>query len=206
MSERLPERPAWADKALQGLAFWIGHRRTLYRHHPLSEGALVAEACNLICPSPESGKLLLCEEQYSRLMPNGGWPAELGPRARADLIFLAGISSREAKVSASLLRFAREVIEVKRGSASSREVQEDLRRLATLKAANSSVRAFLLLVAEARRPQQFISEKGLAIRGKFDIPTTGCHYQVRRVCKAASSFNGKESCHYAIILEIFNTR
>jgi hypothetical protein len=48
MSKPLDRPPKWAERALQGLAFWIGCRHSLYAHYPLSEGALVAEACNLI--------------------------------------------------------------------------------------------------------------------------------------------------------------
>jgi hypothetical protein len=40
--------PAWVDDALQGITFWIGHRRAMYRHSDLTEGAIVAELKNLI--------------------------------------------------------------------------------------------------------------------------------------------------------------
>ena len=40
--------PTWLERALQGLTYWTGHRRCLYRNYPLAEAAFVAELCNLI--------------------------------------------------------------------------------------------------------------------------------------------------------------
>ena len=85
MGTKLERLPEWSEKALQGLAFWIGHRHSLYPNYPLAEGALVGEACNLIQANLRADQILLCEEQYSRLMPGGSWPAKLGPKSRADL-------------------------------------------------------------------------------------------------------------------------
>jgi hypothetical protein len=50
MGEKKDDRslPQWIGRTLQGLAFWIGHRHALYHDHQIPEGALVAEACNLI--------------------------------------------------------------------------------------------------------------------------------------------------------------
>ncbi len=48
MKTKLKKQPSWVERALQGVAYWMGHRRCLYRDYPLSEGALVAEVCNLI--------------------------------------------------------------------------------------------------------------------------------------------------------------
>lgn len=204
MGEELEKWPTWAERALQGLAFWIGHRHALYRDYPLSEGALVAEACNLIYANLGHDEVLLCEEQYSRLLPLGQWPAGMGPRSRADLVVVTGINKKQAEESDSLTPYARTVIEVKRGSAPPAQIDEDLKRLAVLKAANPGVQALLFLVSEARRPQRFVSTEGRAILGKHEIPTTTSHYRVRRACKAASAFSGKESAHYACIIEVFN--
>jgi hypothetical protein len=204
MGEELEKWPAWAEKALQGLAFWIGHRHALYRDYPLSEGALVAEACNLIYANLEHGAVLLCEKQYSRLLPVGLWPERLGLRSRADLVVASDITKAEADESDSLVPYAKAVIEVKRGSAPREQIDDDLRRLAVLKAANPNVRALLFVVSEARRPQRFVSAEGRAILGKHDIPASGSHYRVRRACKAAAAFSGTETAHYACIIEVFN--
>ena len=96
MSVNLEQWPAWAEEALQGLAFWIGHRHALYRHYPLSEGALVAETCNLIHNHLKGDELLLCEQPYRRLVPRGMEAKGLGAKSRADLVVVAGITPQEA--------------------------------------------------------------------------------------------------------------
>lgn len=47
MRSTLPERKKFLEDALQGLVFWIGHRHSLFYDYPLTEGALIAEICNL---------------------------------------------------------------------------------------------------------------------------------------------------------------
>ena len=47
MGPTLPARQKWLEHALQALAFWIGHRHSLFNAYPLTEGALVAEACTM---------------------------------------------------------------------------------------------------------------------------------------------------------------
>lgn len=89
--------PVWAMQALQGVTYWIGHRRCLYRHYPLAEGALVAEICNLIHANLPDSLTLTCEVQYSKLLPNAPKPEKGGKekqilmqRARADLVISEG--------------------------------------------------------------------------------------------------------------------
>jgi hypothetical protein len=43
MKSKLKKHPKWVDGAFQGVTYWMGHRRCLYRDYPLSEGALVTE-------------------------------------------------------------------------------------------------------------------------------------------------------------------
>jgi hypothetical protein len=63
MTNDLNKRPRWTQRALQGVAYWMGHRRCLYRDYPLSEGALVAEVCNLIYANLPDHLELHCEVQ-----------------------------------------------------------------------------------------------------------------------------------------------
>jgi hypothetical protein len=204
MTIKLERCPKWAERALQGLTFWIGHRHALYNGHPLVEGALVVEACNLIRANLSNGEILLCEVQYSRLVTSGQWPISLGVKCRADLTLVKGPIGSQPRESGDLVHSASAVIEVKRASASRAEIDNDLRRLAALKSRNPSVRALLFLVSEARRPIRFVSDEGRAIRGKQEISMTTAYYCVRRACKAASSFAGRNSAHYACIIEVFN--
>lgn len=195
--------PAWSEKALQGLAFWIGHRHSLYPKYPLGESALVAETCNLIFANLGPGEVLLCERQYTQLIPNRAWPQSQGARSRVDLTVVAGLTHEQADSLDSLVGHMTAVIEVKRASAPKAQIDQDLKRLAILKHANPDVRALLFVVAEAHRPKRFVAPEGKAILGKHNIPGSDAHYRVRRACKAAAAFSGKESAHYACIIEVF---
>lgn len=204
MDLNLEQWPPWAEQALQGLAFWIGHRHALYRHYPLPEGALVAETCNLIHAHLKSGELLLCEQQYKRLAPRGTVLTTPGGKSRADLVVVNGITAEQAKTASSLAHCLVAVIEVKRATAPRAQIDYDLQRLARLKAAVPSTRALLFLVSEAKRPNRFVSPEGRAILGENPIPGTSAKYRVRRACKATAAFSGKESAHYACIVEVFS--
>lgn len=203
MGATLEQWPQWAEKALQGLAFWMGHRHALYPNYPLGESALVAEACNLIFANLPGGELLLCERQYTQLMPEGGWPSEYGARSRADLTIVNGLTYSEAERSISLRSNLSAVIEVKRASAPKAQIDQDLKRLAIFKHANPNARALLFVVSEAQRPKRFVAREGKAILGRNNIPGQDAHYRVRRACKAAAAFSGKESAHYACIIEVY---
>lgn len=86
MRSTLPERQAWLEHALQGLAFWIGHRHSLFREYPLPEGALVAEACNLIQANLPADQILLPECMYANLVSNGIIIDGVTNQSRADLV------------------------------------------------------------------------------------------------------------------------
>lgn len=203
MGNHLDRWPKWSEKALQGLAFWIGHRHSLYRDYPLTEGALVAEACNLIYANLSADEILLCEQQYSRLMPVGSWPKKFGPKSRADLVIATEAAKSLANRASSLVPHLIAVVEVKRASAPRSQIDQDLKRLATFKLANLGARALLFVISEAHRPSRFVAPEGRAILGKHHIAGVEAHYRVRRACKATAAFSGKESAHYACIIEVF---
>ncbi len=98
--------PLWVRRALQGVAYWIGHRRCLYKGYPLSEGALVAEVCNLIFANLPKDYGLRCEVQYSTF----GERHNNAKRDRADLVVYKKASSGKEK---STPKF---IIEVKRAT------------------------------------------------------------------------------------------
>jgi hypothetical protein len=200
LTSRVQEKaPAWAGKALQGLVFWIGHRCSLYPHHDLGESALVAETCNLIAAHLHEGESLLCEQPYRKLIATD---SELGPRVRADLAVLSAPNAAELKKRGHLQDLLTAVIEVKRASASKAEIDDDLKRLAILKAANPSVRAFLFVIAEGHLPKKFVAANGKAKKGRFGISDKAAYYHVRRVCKASASFDRKGGAHFACIIEV----
>lgn len=192
--------PTWATSAAQGLAFWIGHRQALYRHYPLSEGALVAEACNLIHANLDQDQQLLCECPYTELIPQNKKTHPFESRDRVDLVIVqkkSGLGS-PGDLSAEVSF----VIEVKRAKTGKKLIEKDLQRLGHLKTANPKVRTLLLVISESGRPAQFVSANGLAVRGVRTISGLKASYRVRRVCKATASFARKEAAHYACLIEV----
>lgn len=198
--------PRFIRTALQGLAFWVGHRQSLYRDYPLVEAAFVAEMCNLLFANLPDDLRLACEVQYKHLVP-AGTSVAFGS-ARADLVIY-----RRGKAAKTVLNDpddrqapppdeAKFVIEVKRGQASDVKIDEDLMWLSDLKM-NADVRCFLVLVTELHRPTRFTNLNGTAKRGDCPIPQRPNNkFRVRRVLKASASFLKKEYAHYACIVEV----
>jgi hypothetical protein len=201
----MPERPRFLERALQGLAFWIGHRHSLFRSYPLPEGAIVAEACNLIQANLSDSLVLQPECQYKRLVPPGVQVIGVGDLARADLVIFSDAAKptlRQGDVSPHV-HF---VIEVKRGSASKAAIDDDLRRLHSfLCATPTNARVFLIVVSESKAPNRFVSE-GKSRLGTHQIHSCAGCFHVRRTVKAAASFSNKSSAHYVCLLEIFRDR
>jgi len=202
MTGRSDDRLYWLETALQGLCFWIGHRHALFRDYPLTEGALVGELCNLIQANKPDYLTLFPEKMYKAFIPKsaitGDWPG----LTRADLI-LCSKSYRQSEQKADLSQAVRFVIEVKRAVANQALILDDLKRLAKyLSVAGSGKRGFLVVIGESGPPEKFVTVNGNARREKPKIDDTDACYQVRRVLKAASSFNGQSSAHYACLIEV----
>lgn len=189
--------PLWAQKALQGVAYWIGHRRCLYRNYPLSEGALVAEVCNLIHANLPDHLVLLCECQYSQFVGSDEKPAELTKRARADLVVAEKAKKKGGK---PIPKF---IIEVKRKMAPAAQVNADLRRLAMVRGVRPALRTFLFLISEAQRPARFVDKEGKSFLGKHKIPGSAGYYRVRRTWKAAHAFTKRDRAQYACLIEVY---
>ncbi len=205
MGYEMPERPRFLEKALQGLAFWIGHRHSMFNSYPLPEGAMVAEACNLIQANLPSALQLQPERQYKTLVQPGVNLDGISSQARADLVIFAK-SSKDGPDKSTDFQRVHFVMEVKRGSAVKSSIDEDLRRLHSfLCGTQTHARAFLIVISESRAPSRFVHE-GKSLLGAHDIPgSTGC-FHVRRTVKAAASFSNKSSAHYVCLLEVFRDR
>lgn len=202
MGHTLPERQKWLEHALQGLAFWIGHRHSLFKDYPLSEGALVAEACNLIQANLPPELILLPECMYKNLVSTHTRVEGVGGMARADLV-LCRTEARGIGRDGNLSAHTAFVIEVKRGSSSRRSIDVDLKRLHSyLKVATQGTRCFLFVISESSAPKRFVTD-GKSILRHFEIPGCDGHFRVRRTVKAAASFSGKKTAHYVCLLEVF---
>jgi hypothetical protein len=183
--------PYWIFPTLQGITFWVAHRRSIYPHYPLGESALVAELSNLICSHLPNGHNLKCEQKYSTLSPVIEQDEKLPRGARTDLTVLIN----------KLPKF---VFEVKRASASKAAIEIDLHRLAKLKEADPNLLTYLIIISEAKRPKRFVSTSGVGVRGMNSLKGPAC-WTVRSVKKAAHSFQGVESASYACLIEVFHS-
>lgn len=206
-STKLPDIKRWLNTSLQGLVFWIGHRRSLFSDHPLPEGALVAEACNLIQANLPSCLVLLPERLYRNLVPRvrGNRDRQNDDRSRADLV----ICNRDEKLDykeGNISDHVKYVIEVKRASAPKKDIENDLIRLRNCLQSfpgEAKPRTLLFVVSESGAPKWFIdADTGKAKREKRKMPEGDGYYRVRRAIKASTSFSVKSKAHYACIIEV----
>ena len=197
MSTKVTKIPKWMDRSLQGITYWIGHRRALYSGYALGEAALVAELCNMIYTHLDRDQVLRCEVRFEELLNKEATETGiLTSRARADIVVSRKLEGRRRDPQPGF------VVEVKRASASNAQIDHDLRRLAAVKACHPDLAAFLVVIAEAERPRRFVDEEGAARATVFRVPDTDHLYKVRRVSKATHSFKRMDRAQYACLLEV----
>nr|GEU29185.1 hypothetical protein [Tanacetum cinerariifolium] len=190
--------PAWLGQTLQGVSFWVGHRRSIYSAYELSEGALVAELCNLLHAHISENYRLRCEELYKKFLPKGVcWP-QVGPKARVDLSIWERFRHSDSPRFKQRILYA---IEVKRARASTAEIDQDLYRLAGIVQNSDGIRAILCVISEGTRPKRFTTTQGTRKIGDVPIPNTNCVYQVIVVKKAAEIYGDRDRGHYACAIE-----
>jgi len=206
-STKLLNIEKWLNTSLQGLAFWIGHRRSLFSDYPLPEGALVAEACNLLQANLPDKLVLSPECLYRNIVPQvrGSRGKENDDRSRADLVICRKDDKLERK-EGNISKHVEYVIEVKRASAPKKDIENDLIRLRNCLqnfSGGARPRALLFVVSESGAPKRFVDVKtGKAKRRKKKMPDGDGYYRVRRAIKASASFAVGSKAHYVCILEI----
>ncbi|MBV7461303.1 MULTISPECIES: hypothetical protein [unclassified Acidovorax] len=191
--------PSWLERALQGLTYWTGHRRCLYRNYPLAEAAFVAELCNLIHANLPDKYSLHCEEQYSEFLHQDARPSLLTERSRADLVVYETVKTRRGERELH----AKFIIEVKRAMAPKAQIDADLKRLMAVRAACPEVKTYLVVVAEAHRPTRFVSDAGASITKRQRLEDFEGYFKVRRTLKAAHAYTRIERAQYACLVEAF---
>jgi hypothetical protein len=197
---RLPAPPAWLTSPMQALAFWVGFQHCVYRHHLLPEGAIVAEFTRLVDAEIGLQRIVVREPMYRDLLAPVG--ANWHDNSRCDLAIRGkGAGKQQGPVEA--------VVEVKRASAPDSVIDSDLVALHQLKRADPSIRAFLLLVAQANWPRRWVSHLGTANPDgeSFKVVDSGGREQevnarVRRVTKAAHSFRSIYTASYSCLVEV----
>ena len=191
--------PIWLERALQGLTYWTGHRRCLYRNYPLAEAAFVAELCNLIHANLPDKYSLHCEEQYSEFLHSADRPPILTEKSRADLVVYEAIKNRRGERELHV-KF---VIEVKLASAPKSQIDGDLKRLIAVRTAFPDIKTYLVVVAEAHRPDRFVSDAGASITKQQRLKGVDGYFKVRRTLKAAHAYTKIERAQYACLVETF---
>lgn len=188
-------------RALSPIPFWVAYKRECYWHHELTEGAIVGEFRDTLSGAVRWPATVHCEVEYSVLKGHGPLKTMKG-KDRADFAI------RDCETGAYLA-----AIEVKRGDTISKVCKEDLEALHLLQAANPSIRKFFVLVSEAGRPNQLITEAGHG-RRKLSVEGVQASLTVRRVCRAVGTApravgdrksvkkKRSPSTHYAVLLEI----
>ena len=197
--KKTPDWPAWLATALQGLTFWTGHRRCLYRNYPLAEAAFVAELCNLIHANLPDNYSLHCEEQYSAFIDRNDRPTLLTERSRADLVVYENVETRSGESDLH----ARFIIEVKRASAQKAQIDADLARLMAVRAVFPEIKTYLVVVAEAHRPTRFVSDAGVSVTKKQRLEGVSGYFKVRKTFKAAHAYTKIERSQYACLIEAY---
>lgn len=202
MKRKLQPLPDWLTTSLQGLAFWIGYKRALYRDYPLSEGALVTELRTLIHANLSDEHFLKCEVAYSKLVTKGTIrPKIIAGRVRVDLVIATASESK--KIPGKLIYSPHVVMEFKLAKAPAPLITKDLQRLAAFQSIRPTTRTFLLVLSEAGRNDRFVTEEGVSQKGEQSIPASSGSFRVRRTLKAAPAYTNKESANYASIVEVF---
>jgi hypothetical protein len=188
--------PWWLRRALLGIAFWIGHRRAMYRGYPLGESALVAELCNLFFANLSSDLKVVCEVQYTSIFSDSAGAADTFRKTRADICVCRKTDDKNVYANTEF------IFEVKR--ATSTDVESDLVRLATAKKLRPSIRTFLLLISEDNRPKKWVTDKNVGSKKRIETPNADAHCKVRAVMKAIPFFKAPQKAHYACAIEIIS--
>lgn len=214
----MKDLPVYLVKALQGVAYWMGYRSSLFSSYHLSESALVTETCNLIYANLDNQKCLIPEVKYKYIVPpNASFASVAGlkPDWRADLVVGAKRNGKALPRGTSIFPECEHVFEVKK--ANSAYISDDLVRLARFMELHQGTvprRGFLLIFSENKVPTKFVSkETAHGLRGKTNISGTNCFYRIRKVLKAFDGIpkglgqKDRKAAfrrgHYAIILEVF---
>jgi hypothetical protein len=165
--------------------------------YPLSEGALVAEVCNLICANLPDHLELHCEVQYAKFVKSRELPKILQRKIRADLV----IAKKPVRAGSDPV--PEFIIEVKRASTSKGLIDADLQCLAAARRLCPDARAFLFVISEANRPKRFVVKEVQSMPGKHQIPKSDGDFRAKRTWKAAPAFKKREHALYACLIEAY---
>jgi len=185
--------PTTLDPALLGICHWMGYRHQLYRHYPLTEGALVSELAGLLSAHLDSSLSVVLEQSYSTLAP-GGVAAE-----RADIVI--GPRSTLSELGRRTVVTPIAAIEVKRSKYN--DWSKDLAKLSRVWSTQADWTAWILLLDQAISMQDaenrgWVGPNGRASRRRQSWKNLP--YVVRRVTRVRSAH--ANTVHRAVLLEL----
>ncbi len=184
------------ERSLQALAFWVAYQNGRYRHHSLPEGAIVSELTCLLSGDVKGQLTIERELMYKDLLEGKPWDTKV----RADLAIMPSEPEKRGVPVA--------LIEVKRADAPWREIEGDLIALNHFKLLSQNTLTLLVVVAQAHRPNQWVSPNGVSpneietIQIQEEDKTVDIRYKVRRVLKASGSFKMVDSACYCCLIEV----
>lgn len=210
----------WTVPLLQGLTFWLGYKEQLFPNYPLTEGAIVGEAVQLI-----NGHLFNNIEKLKYEIMYKTLGVEHSGNIRADLVIC---EKSKLKTESDRVKI---VIEVKK-NVNKKLIQEDFVRLLKLKNLDkgNKIRCFLLLVSQGEKPQFYVTNLGkgynkelyIDIDGKvhkkidsvtlknrnhkIDSVSKYIKIRVRFVRKASKYLVKDKPAHYACLIEVLSNK
>lgn len=166
--------PDYIINAMQGLAYWIGYKKRLYKYYSLSESAVVTEFCALLQAGLNENEYVLCERQYCNFFSKQRKDYK---RCRMDVTvaefddsedrsFAKNVIGAQSKQKLGVLKkYAKVVFEVKLLNSPDGLKKEDFSRLKSIKDENPDIITYSLLISEDKIPKKFVNEiSGIALK------------------------------------------
>jgi hypothetical protein len=191
--------PLWLTRALKGLVYWIGYKRTIYSKTKHVELALASELRTLICALLDDNLSLKPEHRYAAIVNDSSvsLPSAISGSKKVDFA-VRNVTSENGKLRRTTV-FA---IELKRSSATKQKISQDFLRLALLKTLKPTVRAFLVIVGEVSTRRDYVRNKSSLDPIKVKISKTKCHYKVLETIAPGASLGDSSKRNYASIIEV----
>ena len=188
-SNRIKGSSNWINPVLQGLAYWIGYKKELYRHHLLNEGAIVTEIATLINSNKSDSEIVKCEQYYDQI------EGISGTKIRADISILRGNEIHT-------------VIEVKREEAGKILIDKDILKLWRIKEKHPNIKCYQIIVSQGKKPSRYVTDEGVSDKISYPIIDTDYDTKAIRVCKSTSSFKEEspKKANYVCLIEVVNSK
>lgn len=148
--------PKHWNSVLQALTYWIAYKQQYYRHHLLTEGAIVGELTQLIWSNIDSSMKLECESLYKQ------FDTSIPDSKLCDLVIGKGTIRNTTKISGKYPKLNSEeileAIEVKRYEGSFERITADFEKIYELRKGNPQARLFTVIVGQKELPYRVFTD------------------------------------------------